>query len=92
MATLGKYYAEKIRGATDLALFRTLHDPRQQASTITHLVRAESSWKEYARRVQIAYGPGYWTNRVGRVDWAQLSREVAHDIEIARQPLPTLSP
>jgi hypothetical protein len=87
MAMLGKYYAAKIRGATLLALYRANRDPRSQAGAIHDLTLAASYWREYSRRVQLAYGPGYWTNRVGRVDWAQLSREVAHDIDIARVPL-----
>jgi hypothetical protein len=92
MATLGKYYAAKIRGASGLALFRATGDAHAQATAVEHLARAASYWAEYARRVQLSYGPGYWTNRVGRVDWAELMQEVAHDIDIARQPLPRASP
>jgi hypothetical protein len=87
MAMLGKYYAAKIRGATELALFRASRDARRQANAVAHLTSAASFWAEYVRRIQSAYGPGFWTNRVGRVDWAQLTRDVAHDIDIARRPL-----
>ncbi len=87
MAMLGKYYAAKIRGATALAMYRANRDPRAQATAIEQLMHAASYWHDYTRGVQLAYGSSYWTNRVGRVDWGQLARDVAHDVEIARAPL-----
>jgi hypothetical protein len=87
MARLGKYYAAKIRGATELALYRATRDQRHQELAVRHLVAAADFWKAYGSRVSAAYGP-YWTNRVGQVDWEELGREVLHDVELARAALP----
>jgi hypothetical protein len=87
MALLGKYYAAKIRGATGLALYRATRDIAHQARSVIHLEQAAAHWSAYTRHVVKAYGPGYWTNRVGIVDWQELQNEVRHDIEIARAPL-----
>ena len=87
MARLGKYYAAKIRGATELALYRATRDRRHQELAVQHLSAAADFWKAYGSRVSSAYGP-YWTNRVGQVDWEELGREVLHDVELARAALP----
>ena len=47
MAHLGDYYAEKILGATDLALFKKTGRPAYQASAIRHLEAALGHWIEY---------------------------------------------
>ena len=88
MANLGRYYAAKIRGATELALFRATRDARHQQLAVTHLEAAAKAWAMYADGVRKAYGASFWTNRVGRVDWQELTGEVRHDIEIAQAPLP----
>jgi len=88
MATLGRYYAAKIRGATELALYRTTRDTQHQQAAIEHLRKAAGFWSEYTQRARLMYGPRFWTNRVGHVDWDELDREVLRDLEIARAPLP----
>ncbi len=87
MALLGKYYAAKIRGATELALYRGTRDAAHQALSVKHLEQAAAHWSAYAGRVMKAYGPRLWTNRVGIVDWQELQDAVRQDIEIARAPL-----
>jgi hypothetical protein len=87
MAALGSYYAAKIRGATELALFRATRDPKHQQLAVRQLESAATAWRGYAATVTAAYGPSFWTNRVGRVDWPELTAEVGHDIEIAQAPL-----
>jgi hypothetical protein len=88
MANLGRYYAAKIRGATELALFRATREPRHQQLAVKHLEAAAKAWDSYAGSVRQAYGDTFWTNRVGRVDWQELTAEVRRDVEIARAPLP----
>ena len=88
MASLGRYYAAKIRGATELALYRATRDARHQQLAVKHLEAAAKSWGIYAAAARKAYGASFWTNRVGRVDWQELTAEVRHDIDIARAPLP----
>jgi len=88
MALLGQYYAGKIRGATELALFRQTRDITHQAAAIAHLTQALDFWGQYTAQADSLYKNPLWTNRVGTVDWVALTAEVAQDIEIARQPAP----
>ena len=85
MALLGHYYAGKIRGATELALFRQTGKPEHQQAAIEHLTAAASRWNDYTAQATALYRNPLWTNRVGTVDWNELRAEVARDIEIARE-------
>ena len=87
MAILGKYYAAKIRGATELALYRATRDPAHQQLAVEHLELARQRWSQYTERASALYRNPLWTNRVGLVDWQELSGEVANDVAIAAQPL-----
>lgn len=84
MALLGKYYGCKIRGATELALFRKTGRAEHQQAAIAQLTLAAAHWSDYTAQVAALYRNPLWTNRVGIVDWAELAVEVAKDIEIAR--------
>jgi hypothetical protein len=88
MMYLGQYYAAKIRGATELALFRATREPAHQKLAIAHLRSAQELWSQYSERSGHQYRNPLWTNRVGVVDWKELSAEVAHDVEIAAAPMP----
>ena len=88
MALLGKYYAAKIRGATALAGFRLTHEPAKQREAVRELTSAQGFWKDYTANAGARYRNPLWTNRVGIVDWQELSAEVAADISLASQPLP----
>ena len=88
MSTLGKYYAAKIRGATELALFRKTRVREHQQKAVEHLKIAAQHWSQYTQRASAQYRNPVWTNRVGFVDWAELSAEVARDVEIAQAPRP----
>jgi hypothetical protein len=87
MALLGKYYAAKIRGATALALFRRTADGIHQDTSVRELTDAARYWDRYTAQAKSMYKNPLWTNRVGNVDWDELTREVARDIEIARHGL-----
>jgi hypothetical protein len=87
MANLGRYYAAKIRGATELALFRATRDAQHQQLAVKHLEAAAKAWGTYVEGVRKVYGASFWTNRVGLVDWQELTAEVRHDVEIAQAPL-----
>jgi len=87
MSFLGEYYADKIRGATELALFRATRDPAHQRKAVDFLERARAQWKIYTEHASAQYKNPLWTNRVGLVDWKELSDEVANDITIASAPL-----
>lgn len=83
MALLGHYYAEKIRGACDLARFDASGEPADQASAIAHLEQALEAWKRYASVRDGQYVPAFY-NRIGRIDVTALTEDVAQDIGLAR--------
>ncbi len=83
MAYLGNYYAEKILGATDLAMFDAEGNPQRQTSAIHHLETAAEYWKQYASVATRQYRPQLLT-RIGYVDLLALSAKVEKDIEIAK--------
>ena len=85
MAYLGKYYAHKIHGATELALYRETGDAPRQQTAVAALTEAQVWWLRYTELSGALYRNPFWTNRVGFVDWEELNAEVARDIEIARE-------
>ena len=88
MALLGKYYAAKIQGATQLALYRGTADAAHQQRAIQSLTNAARAWRSYTAQASSQYANPLWTNRVGIVDWAELTSEVDNDITTAQKPAP----
>jgi len=84
MSHLGLYYAAKIRGACDLALFDKSGDAQQQASAVQHLEAALSHWKNYAAAYTRQYVQPVLYNRVGWVDIPRQTENVAADVQMAR--------
>jgi len=84
MALMGKYYAHKIHGATELALFRKTKKPTHQKAAVDQLTEAALFWQMYVSTARSQYKNPLWTNRVGYCDWNDLTKHVMHDIEIAR--------
>ncbi|WP_445737175.1 hypothetical protein [Mariniflexile sp.] len=85
-AHLGNYYAEKIRGATNIALYDATGNKAEQDTAIVHLEKALDHWKKYGviytkQNVQ----PVKW-GRAGIVDiQGYLTDEVAKDIGMAKE-------
>ncbi|MCX7887604.1 MAG: glycoside hydrolase family 20 zincin-like fold domain-containing protein [Verrucomicrobiae bacterium] len=90
MAHLGLYYAAKIRGACDLALFDKTADPQLQASAIQHLEAALTHWKNYAAAYTRQYIQPVLYNRAGLVDIPKQTEDVTADIQMARAWKPRL--
>lgn len=84
MAHLANYYAAKIRGAMDLALFDKSSHPAEREAAIKHLEGALDAWKSYARIYAAQYRQPLLYNRVGWVDIPALTAKVEQDIAIAR--------
>jgi hypothetical protein len=82
MAHLGNYYAAKIRGAVDLALFERTGKREQKESAIRNLQTALANWKVYVGAATRQYIPQL-LNRVGYVDLNALTAKVEQDINIA---------
>ncbi len=84
MSHLGLYYAAKIRGACDLALFDKTADARQQASAVQHLAAALNHWKSYSAAYTRQYVQPLKYNRAGLVDIPKQTQDVAADVQLAR--------
>ncbi|MBC8094448.1 MAG: hypothetical protein H7Y43_01430 [Akkermansiaceae bacterium] len=84
MAHLGNYYAGKILGATDLALFEKTGKLELQASAIAHLEGALLHWKKYSAVATSQYQPQLLT-RIGYVDLNALTEFVQRDITMAKE-------
>jgi hypothetical protein len=84
MAWLGKYYACKIAGAAQLALYREIKDKSYQENAIAELEEALKFWVLYTETAMQQNINPIWTNRVGYVDWIKITEWVKQDIEIAR--------
>ena len=82
MAHLGNYYAEKILGAVDLAMFDRSGTAAQKESAVKHLQAALLHWKSYAAVATGQYKPQLLT-REGYVDLNALTAKVSADINIA---------
>jgi len=84
MAYLGCYYADKIRGAAELAVFRA--DPRRkehQASAVRHLSNAVKEWEAYARVAASQYRPQLFS-RTHYMNWEKLLDRVKEEVETIR--------
>jgi hypothetical protein len=84
MSHLGLYYAAKIRGACDLALFDKTGDVKQQASALQHLEVALNYWKNYSASYTRQYVQPVLYNRAGLVDIPRQTQDVAADVQTAR--------
>ncbi len=84
MSHLGLYYAAKIRGACDLALFDKTGDGQQQTAAVQHLEAALGHWKNYSAAYTRQYVQPVLYNRVGWVDIPQLIEKAAADVQMAR--------
>jgi hypothetical protein len=83
-ACLGNYYADKIAGACELALFDQTADAAHQAAAVKHLEAALGDWRDYAAAYTNQYRSPMLFGRDGVVDIPKLANQVAKDIEIAR--------
>ena len=82
MAHLGNYYAEKILGATQLALYDSTGAPGRKQEAVAHLKAALAHWQRYAAAASTQYKPQLLT-RVGYVDLNALTAKVAQDVALA---------
>ena len=87
MAMLGRYYAEKIRGAVGVAKWRASHDAADARMARQHLVASATYWREYASSRSARTVPQGLT-RMGLtpVDVVAIQRFVDRDITLAPAP------
>ena len=84
MSHLGLYYAAKVRGACDLALFDKSADAKQQASAVRQLEAALTHWKNYVAAYTRQYIQPVLFNRAGLVDLPKQTQDVAADVQMVR--------
>ena len=85
MAFLGRYYAYKIKGATHLRLYRESGDEAWREKAVDDLTRAAKVWRHYTSNAMARYTNPMWLNRVGVIDFAQTTKWVDQDVEIAKE-------
>ena len=83
MGYLAKYYALKIRAATNLSLFRLNGTEDNKSTAIRQLEEALETWKAYAKTANTYYYPQLMS-RTQMLDWDAITTSVEQDIEIAR--------
>ena len=83
MAWLGRYYADKIRGATRLAEFRHTHEPARKADALAALENAAGSWRKYAALASSQYRPQVMA-RSWNLDVQALTKDVEQEIQTVR--------
>jgi len=83
MAHLGNYYAAKIRGSAELALFDKTGLAAGREKALSHLRSALAHWKLYSAAYTQQYRQPRLYNRVGWVDIPALTAKVEEDILIA---------
>jgi hypothetical protein len=93
MASLGNYYAEKIRGAVALHRYETGGDTAHHAQARKHLIAASDHWKQYAAQWSSRYVKQVLT-RMGLtvVDIAAIQAKVDADIPPPLTNAPAKSP
>ncbi len=84
MSHLGLYYAAKIRGACDLALFDKTGDVPQQTSAVQYLEAALGHWKNYSTAYTRQSIQPVLHNRAGIVDIPKQTDDVAADVRMAQ--------
>ncbi len=87
IALLGKYYALKIEGSTNLALFRETKDSKYQEIALEKITESVATWKKYTDSASEQSINPLWTNRVGYVDWSMLNQWAEDDIKIVEKGL-----
>ncbi len=88
MVWLGRYYAAKIRAATNLALFDATGDPKHYASAKTHIQKAFLHCKRYTAQASQQYH-SQMLARSGPLDWDQILADSRRDIEIVEEHFQT---
>ncbi|TWU62045.1 hypothetical protein [Crateriforma conspicua] len=84
MAWLGKYYAAKIRGAAELAVYRadrTRTDHHDRA--VQHFETAVQQWTRYADVATSQYRPQLFS-RTHYMDWSRILDDVRQELESVR--------
>jgi hypothetical protein len=84
MAHLGRYYADKIRGAAQLAVFRADSSRTEyQQRAVRYLADAVQDWEAYATTASAVYRTQLFS-RTHYLDWWKTLDAVKHELEAVR--------
>ena len=84
MAHLGRYYADKVRAAADLAIFRADRKRKEHhEEAVRHLTNAIADWKAYAASATRRYR-AQLLSRTHYLDWSELLEEAKREVETVR--------
>jgi hypothetical protein len=86
-AALGRYFAAKLQGAVSLAKFLFYGDERDRTSTVASLERSLAGWRQVVAITASHYVP-QTIFLIGHFHWQDFTKDVEHDIEIARDAHP----
>jgi len=89
MAYLGRYYADKIRGAAELAVYRQ-DASRKQAHkrAIQHLSDAVLEWESYAKAATSQYQTQLFS-RTHYMDWWKILDDVKKELQTVKHEKPS---
>jgi hypothetical protein len=82
---MGRYYADKIRGATYVAMARHTKVATDKDNAVDALTQAAQHYENYVRLVKSRYVSRMWFNRVGILDFEEQNADVLADVETAKQ-------
>jgi len=82
---MGRYYADKIRGSTYVALARKSKDKADRDKAVAALSQAADHYKAYVALVTANHIDHIWFNRVGTLNFRNQVKDAMLDIEFAKQ-------
>ena len=81
---MGRDYADKIRGAADLAVYRADKTRKgNHTRAVQHLENAVKEWEAYTRTATSQYKPQL-LSRNYYLDWEKLMEEVKKEVDQAK--------
>jgi hypothetical protein len=84
MALLGRYYADKLRGAVELRFYDANNKTGHRQASVAYMVSAANHWRQLADLASSQYNPQYLA-RNNYIDWKGLITKVLEDIDIAKR-------
>jgi hypothetical protein len=87
IAALGRYYADKVRGATELATFLVTGDESHRSAAVKHLESAAGHWK-LVSDITSAHYISHEILTMGQFDWKRYLPEAEKDVQAAREMKP----
>ena len=83
---MGAYYANKIRGATYFARFRSGKDRSARGEAAEHLQAASTAWAMYAKTTYAQYSVVVTFARTGNANLTAILSAVQNDVNLVGGP------